>query len=224
MPRKYSSLAPAGSRGVAAVIGYLRGRLLQVMPEGILLETGGVGWFVRTPPAEVWPPAGTEIAVYTHLVVREDALELYGFTRPEGLRFFTLLLGVAGIGPRGALQILAAASPEKLAQAIVAEDTAFLTALPGIGAKKAKRLLLELKDAVLKSGLAGETVVTAGVSGDNGAGANDEALAALLALGYSRDEISQVLARVKVELGPEAGTAAIIQGVLKTIGRGGGAV
>nr|WP_277998907.1 Holliday junction branch migration protein RuvA [Moorella sulfitireducens] len=201
----------------------MQGRLLQVVPEGILLETNGIGWFVRTPPAEAWPPAGTEVAVYTHLVVREDALELYGFTRPEGLRFFTLLLGVNGIGPRGALQILAAASPEKLARAIVAEDIAFLTHLPGIGAKKAKRLLLELKDAVLKSGLAVEIMVTAGVSGDKGADDNDEALAALLALGYSRDEIGRVLARVKAELGPEAGTAAIIQGVLKTMGRGGGA-
>ncbi|QGP90781.1 Holliday junction ATP-dependent DNA helicase RuvA [Neomoorella glycerini] len=205
------------------MIGYLRGQLRQVMPEGILVETGGIGWFVRTPPAQSWPPPGTEVAVYTHLVVREDALELYGFTRPEGLRFFTLLLGVAGIGPRGALQILAAAAPEQLARAIVAEDTAFLTALPGIGAKKARRLLLELKDAILKSGLAGETRATARVAWDGGAGDNDEALAALLALGYSRDEISPVLARVKAELGPEADTAAVLQGVLKTIGRGGGA-
>lgn len=196
------------------MIGYLRGPLLQVTAEGILLETGGIGWFVRTSPAEHWPPPGKEVAVYTHLVVKEDALELYGFTSPKGLKIFTLLLGVAGIGPRGAMQILAAAEPDRLAQAIVAEDTAFLTALPGIGTKKAKRLLLELKDALLKAGFA--VAVPASVD-------NNEALAALLALGYGREEIARVLARVEAELGPGADTAAVVQAVLKIMGRGGGA-
>jgi len=210
------------------VIGFLRGRLHQVTPEGILLETGGIGWLVRTPAGQSWPPPGEEVAIYTHLVVREDALELYGFARPEALRFFTLLLGVAGIGPRGALQIMAAAPPEQLARAIVAGDTAYLTTLPGIGAKKAGRLLLELKEAIQKSGLA----LTAGSAGTpaaaapaaaGSAAAGDEALAALLALGYSREEVIPLLARVRVELGPAAATEAVLQGALRAIGRGGGA-
>lgn len=201
------------------MIGYLRGRLHQVMPEGILLETGGIGWLVRTVTSRSWPEPGTEVAVYTQLVVREDALELYGFTRPEELRLFTLLRGVNGIGPRGALQILGAATPDQLSRAIAAGDTAFLTALPGIGAKKAQRLLLELKDAVMKSGLVTGPVTAASPAGG---GNNDEALAALAALGYSREEIGPVLARVRHELGPEATTTALLQAILKTLGQGGG--
>ncbi|MDN5326255.1 MAG: holliday junction helicase RuvA [Moorella sp. (in: firmicutes)] len=199
------------------MIGYLRGRLHLVTPEGILLETAGIGWLVRTVTNRSWPAPGTEIAVYTQLVVREDAMELYGFTRPEELHLFTLLRGVNGIGPRGALQILGAAAPEQLSRAIAAGDSAFLTALPGIGAKKAQRLLLELKDAVLKSGLVdgpGTEAIPAG-------GDNDEVLAALLALGYSREEIGPILARVRQELGDTAPTTAVLQAVLKTFGRGG---
>ncbi|MDN5345194.1 MAG: holliday junction helicase RuvA [Clostridia bacterium] len=210
------------------MIAFLRGQLHQVTREGIILETGGIGWFVRTPANQSWPPAGTEVVVYTHLVVREDALELYGFTRPEGVRFFNLLLGVAGIGPRGALQVLAAAPPEQLARAIVADDAPFLTTLPGIGAKKARRLLLELKEAIQKSGLAAGDgdAATAGAGGMAAAAttaAGDEALAALLALGYNREEITPLLARVRDEVGPAAGTEVILQGVLQAIGRGGGA-
>jgi len=201
------------------MIGYLRGWLRQVTTEAIVLETNGIGWLVRTPAGQAWPELGTEIAVYTHLVVREDAMELYGFTRPEGLRFFTLLLEVAGIGPRGALQIMAAAPPEKLARAIAAEDAPFLTALPGIGAKKARRLVLELKDAILKANL----VDTSGLTGGTVQAVDyDEALAALMALGYNREEVSPYLARVRSELGPEADTATVLQAVLKALGRGEG--
>lgn len=199
------------------MIAYLRGRLRQITAEAIVLETSGIGWLVRTPAGQAWPELGTEIAVYTHLVVREDAMELYGFTRPEGLRFFTLLLGVAGIGPRGALQIMAAAPLEKLARAIAAEDASFLTALPGIGAKKARRLVLELKEAILKANL----VDTSGLNGGTVQAADhDEPLAALVVLGYSREEVSPYLARVRSELGPEADTSTVLQAVLKALGRG----
>lgn len=201
------------------MIGYLRGRLHQVIPGGILLETGGIGWLVRTVTNRSWPAPGTEVAVYTQMVVREDAMELYGFMRPEELHLFTLLRGVNGIGPRGALQILGAAAPEQLTRAIAAGDTAFLTALPGIGAKKAQRLLLELKEAVLKSGLV-DGPATGAIPA--GSGDNDEVLAALLALGYSREEIGPILARVRQELGEAAPTTAVLQAVLKTFGRGGG--
>ncbi|MGI9860173.1 Holliday junction branch migration protein RuvA [Moorella naiadis] len=201
------------------MIGYLRGQLHQVMPEGILLETGGIGWLVRTATNRSWPEPGAEVAVYTQLVVREDALELYGFTRPEELRLFTLLRGVNGIGPRGALQILGAATPDQFARAIAAGDTAFLTALPGIGAKKAQRLLVELKDTVRKSRLINGPVAAASPAGDKD---NDEVLAALEALGYSREEVAPVLARARQELGSGATTTALLQAVLKTLGQGGG--
>lgn len=201
------------------MIAYLRGRLRQVIEEGIILETGGIGWLVRTPAGQEWPQPGAEVAVHTYLVVKENALELYGFSQQKELRLFTLLLGVSGIGPRGALQIMAAASVEELVRAIAAEDAAFLTALPGIGTKKARRLLLELKDTIQKDWLNTETVS----SGAAAAGSDyDEALAALLALGYNREEANPYLVRVRAELGPKAGTAAVLQAVLQAMGQGGG--
>lgn len=202
------------------MIGFLRGKLLQVVADGIILETGGIGWLVRTPAGQKWPVEGTEISVYTHLVSRDDAVELYGFNCYEGLHFFKLLLEVAGIGPRGALQIMGAAPPEKLARAIAAEDAAFLTALPGIGSKKARRLLLELRDKILKSNL----VDTYGKPGQGTGAADmgqiDEVLIALGALGYNRDEVEPYVVKAKSELGPGAGTSAILQSVLKALGRG----
>lgn len=201
------------------MIGYLRGQLRRVVTEGIILETGGIGWLVRTPAGQVWPQPGTEVAVHTHLVVKENALELYGFTQMEGLHLFTLLLGVSGIGPRGALQIMAAASPEKLVGAIAAEDAAFLTGLPGIGAKKARRLVLELKDTILKTGLAAAPGLNGALTASND---YDEALSALLALGYNHEEITPYLAQARAELGPDAATALVLQAVLKAMGRGEG--
>lgn len=203
------------------MIGFLRGCLHEITNDGILLETGGIGWFVRTPAGRQWPEKGAQVTVYTHLVVREEAMELYGFTDREGLHFFTLLLGVAGIGPRGALQIMATANTPKLVQAIAAEDTAFLTSLPGIGAKKARRLMLELRDKVLKSNL----LEACGIAGRDNLETDfqDEVLAALNALGYRREEVIPALTRAKTELGPEAGTPELLQAVLKGLGRGEGA-
>ncbi|MDK2820172.1 MAG: holliday junction helicase RuvA [Clostridia bacterium] len=203
------------------MIGFLRGKLCQVVPEGVLLETGGIGWLIRTPSNYAWPDPGTEITIYTHLVVKEDALELYGFLQQDSLKLFTLLLGVSGVGPRGAIQILSSADPQQLCQAITNEDVSFLTALPGIGVKKAKRLLLELKDTLAKSGLPVKSVANAGTTGSEESG-NDEVLLALLSLGYSKEEIGPVVYTVRSELGPGATTENVLQAVLKVLGQGEG--
>ncbi len=200
------------------MIARLRGRLLQVTEEGIIIDTGGIGWSVRTPSGQSWPQSGAEVAVHTYLAVRENAMELYGFTQPEGLRLFNLLLGVTGIGPRGAMQIMGAASPKEIVRAIVEEDTIFLTSLPGIGNKKAQRLLLELKDKIIDSDLT-DAIELEGA--EAGAADYDEALAALMALGYKRDEITPYLKRIRRELDPGADTTFILQEILKALGREG---
>lgn len=191
------------------MISYLSGKLRQIWPDGVLLLVNGVGFFVRTPPGQQWPAGDSEVELYTHLVVKEEALELYGFRTYEELKMFQVLLGVTGIGPKGAQVLVAAAPPDRLAQAIIDEDTGFLTALPGVGPKKAKRLVLELKDRLLKSGL-GE--------GAGGAAEGDEVLVALLSLGYSPAEVREPLKLAREELGPGASSGDLLRAVLKYLG------
>ncbi|MGB9859436.1 MAG: Holliday junction branch migration protein RuvA [Moorellaceae bacterium] len=196
------------------MITLLCGELRQVWPEGILLVVGGVGFLVRTLPGYQWPPIGSEVTVYTHLAVREEALELYGFKTYEELKMFQILLSVAGMGPKGAQTLLGSVSPERLAQAIIEEDNAFLTALPGVGPKKAKRLVVELKDKLLKSGLQ--------LSGASPSIAlqEDEVLAALVGLGYNVAEVREPLKEVREELGPGAGSGEVLRTVLRRLGSG----
>ncbi|GFN23188.1 MAG: Holliday junction branch migration protein RuvA [Thermoanaerobacteraceae bacterium] len=194
------------------MLAFLRGELRQVGPEGVLLEVNGLGFFVRTLPGADWPPVGSEVTVYTHLAVKEDALELYGFKTSEELKMFQILLGVSGMGPKGAQALLAAASPERLGQAIIEEDEGFLNALPGVGPKKAKRLVVELKDKLVKAGLrfdAGSSVPGPG---------EDEVLAALVGLGYSAAEVRGPLKKAREEMGPGAGTGELLRAVLKDLG------
>ncbi|HBT46636.1 MAG TPA: Holliday junction branch migration protein RuvA [Peptococcaceae bacterium] len=193
------------------MLAFLRGELRQVGPEGILVEVNGLGFFVRTLPGSDWPPVGSEITVHTHLAVREDALELYGFKTWEELKMFRVLLGVSGMGPKGALALLAAASPYRLGQAIIEEDEGFLRALPGVGPKKAKRLVVELKDRLVKAGLqfdAGAAVPPA----------EDEVLAALVGLGYTPAEVRGPLKKAREEMGPAAATGDILRAVLRDLG------
>lgn len=183
-------------------------------PEGILLVVNGVGFFVRTLPGAHWPPVGSEVTVYTHLAVKEDALELYGFKTYEELKMFQILLGVSGMGPKGAQALLGSAPPDRLAQAIIEEDNGFLTALPGVGPKKAKRLVLELKDRLIKSGLQ--------VNGASlGTGPQeDEVLAALVGLGYNLAEVKEPLKEAREELGPGVSSGELLRAVLKRLGSG----
>lgn len=196
------------------MITLLCGKLRQVWPEGILLVVGGVGFLVRTLPGSQWPPVGSEVTVYTHLAVREEALELYGFKTYEELKMFQVLLSVAGMGPKGAQTLLGSVSPDRLAQAIIEEDNAFLTALPGVGPKKAKRLVVELKDKLLKSGL------QLSEASPSIALQEDEVLAALVGLGYNVAEVREPLKEVREELGPGAGSGEVLRGVLRRLGSG----
>lgn len=193
------------------MITFLQGRLRQVTPGGVVLEVNGVGFWVHTFGIQDWPPLGTEILLYTQMVIRGETLELYGFKTSEQLNIFRLLLSVTGMGPKGAQVLATSISPSRLIQAIVEEDTGFLTALPGIGPKKAKRLVVELKDRLLKGDF---PVLEEG----NAHKPEEEVLAALLNLGYTASEVKEPLRKAREQLGPGASSADLLQAVLKILG------
>ena len=184
------------------MIAFLRGELAAKGEDFAVIDVGGVGYEaqVTTSDASALPGIGEPVMIYTYLYVREDVIGLYGFLRRDDLTVFKQLLTVSGVGPRGALGILSALSASQLRMAILAEDVKSITRAPGIGAKTAKRLIIELKDKmnledVLETG-EGEQVQAAA---DPAAG--KEVVLALVSLGYSR---SDALRAVKSVSGADA--------------------
>ena len=180
----------------------LRGTLIAADGRSAAVECGGVG-YLCTVSAQTYsqlPEPGEEVLLYTHLSVREDAMELYGFATENELNCFQLLIGVSGVGPKAALSILSAATPEALAMSVITGDEKALTAAPGIGKKIAQRIILELKDKLAKGQIAsaGESYGGTGVTviPENKA---SEAAAALAVLGYSQGEINIALKGVDME-------------------------
>ncbi len=180
---------------------YIRGTMAEAGADAIVVETGGVGYEIHTTAQTIdkLPPAGEEIKIYTWLSVREDALLLYGFLTKDELMIFKLLIGVNGIGPKGALAILSVMTTDDLRFAVLGEDAKAIAKAPGVGAKTAQRLILELKDkvslldafAVKETG----TPETANQAKD----AKNDAVSALIALGYSASEALKALDGIEIK-------------------------
>jgi Holliday junction DNA helicase RuvA len=131
------------------VIARLRGKAVASTPEGLVLDVGGVGYLVAATPAAVRKASGAEeVTLETYMVVREDALQLFGFAERAERELFVQLLTVNGVGPKVALAIVSGSPAEELRRAIAREDTARFVAIPGIGKKTAERIVLELKEKV----------------------------------------------------------------------------
>lgn len=132
------------------MIASLRGRLIFATPHRLIVEACGVGYDVAFCASGLkdLPEVGSEVFLHIFTKVREDAIELFGFTDPLAKEMFVVLLGVSGVGPKVAMSVLAAASPGEVARAVLTDDLHRLTALPGVGKKTAERLCLELKDKV----------------------------------------------------------------------------
>ena len=181
---------------------YLDGTVTEILPNLAVIDCGGVGYACKTTNNTLAAlKKGQRGMLYTYLNVGEGIFELYGFAAQNELNSFKLLLGVSGVGPKAALAILSAATPESLAMAIVTEDAKTLTAAPGIGKKIAQRIILELKDKMAR-----ETAGGLDFSGGKGAPAPalftnkaTEAAQALAVLGYSSQEVSMALKGVDVE-------------------------
>ncbi len=170
------------------MISQIRGILQEQKEDRVVVETGGIGFEVRVPTTVIsnLPPMNTETLLYTHMQMREDGVTLYGFETGEQREFFRLLLGVSGIGPKGALGILSVLSPNDLRFAILSDDAKTLAKAPGLGIKTAKKLILELKDRidldeVIETNTEKEEIYVRTSAGD-------EVLEALVALGYSSSE------------------------------------
>jgi holliday junction DNA helicase RuvA len=165
------------------MISYLSGTVLEKSPTHAVIVCSGVGYGVMISLAtyERLPDVGREGSLHTQLVVREDALTLYGFAQTEEREMFQLLTTVSGVGPKIAIGILSTAGIDTLKENIARGNAAALTALPGIGKKTAERIALELRDKITTTG---SSIVSS--AADVGLRPRSEALAAMLALGYSR--------------------------------------
>ncbi len=173
----------------------LTGKLVHIEAYLAVVSCGGVGYKCMTTMTTLscLPPVGSETTLYTHLNVREDALDLYGFFTMNELRSFKMLIGVSGVGPKSALAILSDMTPDKLALCIASGDAKSLTRAPGIGPKVAQRVILELKDKITDEELtAGIGDVAVQLRSD--ASNISEAVSALCALGYSQSQAAQALA------------------------------
>ena len=171
------------------------GVIAEKNPDSIVLDVNGVGYLLLVSAAtlSMAPSVGERMKLYSVLSVREDAMELFGFYSREEKSMFERLKGVSGIGSRTALQILSAMSVRDLSLALVSGDSAALTRVPGIGKKTAQRLVLELKDKVEDSQLTGSG---AGAVPRAATGPESEAVAALVALGYSASEAARAVSKV----------------------------
>lgn len=198
---------------------YIKGVLAEILGDTVVIEAGSIGWNIHVPMSVLdrLPQLGREVCVYTSFQVREDAMTLYGFLNRQDLQMFEQLLGVSGIGPKAALGILSVMTPDDLRLAIISEDVKMISKAPGIGAKTAKRLILDLKDRIkmediLPSGQMGEDeVVSVSVSGLEDAGR--EAIEALTALGYSLSEATRAVRQVTIT--EDMTTEAVLKASLK---------
>lgn len=193
----------------------LHGKLIVKELGLAVVECGGVGYGCKTSYSTVSQlgSVGSEVTLYTHLSVREDAAELFGFATQQELNCFKMLISVSGIGPKAALSILSDNSPEQFAFTVASGDSKAFTRTKGIGAKTAQRIILELKDKITSESL-GSTVSGAqsAASVPQGDTASvSEALEALMVLGYTQGEAASVLRK----LDPTLSTQELIKETLK---------
>jgi len=183
------------------MISFVRGELSEILENSIIVETGGLGIEINVPTSvlETLPRVGEEVKIYTYFKVSEDAMSLFGFNSRRDLEMFTRLIGVNGIGPKGALAILSTISPDELRMAIYAGDDKLIATAPGIGPKTAQRVIIDLKDKVKAEDVIGAEVRT-GVAQTSKVNADAvEAIEALVSLGYGRSDATRMVRSMDTE-------------------------
>lgn len=181
------------------MIGRLSGRLLAKHPPQIVVDVQGIGYELDVPMSTLYqlPASGGEVTLFTHLIVREDAHQLYGFATETERAAFRQLLKISGVGARTALAVLSGMSVADLQQAVNAQDTGRLTKIPGIGKKTAERLMLELRHKLELSGIA--------LPANEAAESGSDIINALLALGYNDREVAWALKQLPSGVGVTEG-------------------
>lgn len=173
------------------MISYVKGELTEILEDSIVVEAGGIGYNIMVPASlfRELPSVGREVKIYTHFQVKEDAMSLYGFFSREDVKIFRMLIGVSGIGPKGALSILSVLTPDDLRFAVLAEDAAAIAKAPGVGKKTAQKCIIELKDKLsLEEAVQMKMTHTQTAAAAAQDDPRDEAAQALVALGYSASE------------------------------------
>lgn len=190
----------------------LRGILVYTDESSAAVECAGVAYRCQTTLSTLsrLDPVGTEVLLYTHLNVREDAVDLFGFADQRELRFFRMLIAITGVGPKAALSILSNLSPDRLSMCIATGDFKSITAAQGVGPKLAQRVVLELKDKIKNmDAIGGAGALPTDVNLD--AGNASEAISALVALGYAQADAAMVVAKTD----PNASVEDMIKAALR---------
>ena len=198
------------------MIGQIKGILEIVESDHIIVDVGGVGYQIGLPSKAMakLPAIGSEVKVFTYQVVREDGQFLYGFFSREEKNLFKLLIGVSGIGPKLALSMIGAFELNNLVGAITKGDAGYISSVPGIGSKTAQKVILELKEKVAKAYGTPSIEFANEIEGD--APLVNDAISALIALGYSPREAKQALK--KVDLSGHLSIEQVLKAVLSKIG------
>ncbi len=213
------------------MIASLHGTLLERGDGVAVIEAGGVGYLVQVSNATfaALPPLGDEVRLHTRHIVREDAQLLFGFAERDELKLFDLLIGVNGVGPRIAIAVLSGLAPARFARAVRDENIAAITAVNGVGRKTAERLVVELRDKLAFLGCWAPRARGAAVGGDAGTRGGwprllersqryDDAVAALVTLGYSPAQAADAVRRVS-EDGGEAAAEDLVKRALALLAR-----
>ena len=178
---------------------YIKGILEVKNLNYVVIDVNGIGFkiFMSESAIQRLEETGNTVKIYTHMNVKEDDLSLYGFITNEELRMFELLIGVSGVGAKSAISMLSSITPSKFALAVISNDVKTLTKIPGIGPKSAQRIILELKDK-LKTEEAIQTNNIELKTSNEEDNKLEEAVKALKVLGYTRQEIESVLAKIEI--------------------------
>ncbi|WP_033293546.1 Holliday junction branch migration protein RuvA [Amycolatopsis jejuensis] len=199
------------------MISSVRGEVLSVSLDHVVVEVGGMGYAVQATPATLATlRRGEQVRLHTALIVREDSLTLFGFADEDARELFGLLQTVSGIGPRLALATLAVLEPDKLRAALVEGNITVLTQVPGIGRKGAERLSLELRDKVTALGSTGDAPGSASVTAPGAL--RGEVVEALAGLGFPAKQAEQAVDRVLSE-GDGHTTSSVLRAALAALGR-----
>ncbi len=203
------------------MITYLKGELAGVYDGRVVLDVNGVGFQINISSRDAadMPPAGSEVKIHTYMSVSEDAIRLYGFLSEDDMQVYKTLLTVSGIGPKAALGILGALSANEIRFAVFSDDFKAIAKAPGVGPKTAKKLILELKDKLSLEDAIGQMTEESPAQGASVSAAEEElqeAVQALIALGYSSSESLRAVRRVKIT--DEMQTQDVLKQALKVIG------
>lgn len=175
---------------------YLKGIIEEITEDNLVIDVNNVGYNVRisSGTAQLLPPKGEEVKIYTYTLVREDMFCLYGFLTRDDLEIFRKLITVSGIGPKGGLSILSVMDSDSLRYAIISGDAKAISKAPGIGARSAERIILELRDKIEMPGLAAGTADSESRASDS---VRQETAEALASLGYSASDALRAINRIQ---------------------------